>query len=598
MKKNYLVKNLFAVAMLLSLTMGLVSCQGFFDAVFGSEDKPVSQPTTQPEQPKATVVIVTDEGAKVEASNAEEVSKALGNLVDDIKAKGVGDGKEYIVELSGVSIESTASENTIVVPKIENSNISLVFTDAVTSTSTSLVVKASETASTESTTAVNQLTITVPNAESLDLKIDMPETTVTLKTSGTSTVFKSVIAKTATSTLIIENGVTVEELEIQGGNVVVKNGGAVNMLVCPTSEYMIGITDKGVTYKVTPDMALFIPYATEENGDPYSFQNLKVIKGTADYASLYHTGQRPESYSIKTLIIGDGAAVNNKNYTWEEIETIKGEGNARYIFGYWLNLETDDPIYAGSVNFGQVKSMTGVAVSALWDEMEDKFGLQISALPASTTDCSFKAYGIYAQRLKGANAISVKNCKFERYDNQGFFSVYSSSLSDGETSFKTTFDNCEFADNTKFNFTQKLEDYAEVTIYYWTKIVDGAIFPGGSSTSLDDVPEANKEVGETSDKYDTSKNPVEGYPMSMGYWKDTHQRAVLPVDVDKFDFTIAFNNCKYGTSAMTASTPVEASFNPTEVQGLNFYVEIDGTKYTSGTEWDEASGKTYWKLTK
>jgi hypothetical protein len=81
----------------------------------------------------------------------------------------------------------------------------------------------------------------------------------------------------------------------------------------------------------------------------------------------------------------------------------------------------------------------------------------------------------------------------------------------------------------------------------------------------------------------------------MGYWKETQQGGVLPIE--KFDYTVVFNNCKYGGSALTSTTPVEAYFT-TEVQGLNYFVEIDGTKYTPSTKWDEATGKSYWNLTK
>ena len=150
MRKNYFVKNLLAASMLLVVSMGMVSCQGLLDAIVGSQDNPSSQPSQPSTQPTETVVTPTAQGAKVEAWSPEAVSKALATLVDDIKAKGVGEGKEYKVEVSGVSSESTASENTIVVPKVENSNINLVFTEAVATSSAPLVVKASETTSTES----------------------------------------------------------------------------------------------------------------------------------------------------------------------------------------------------------------------------------------------------------------------------------------------------------------------------------------------------------------------------------------------------------------------------------------------------------------
>ena len=181
-------------------------------------------------------------------------------------------------------------------------------------------------------------------------------------------------------------------------------------------------------------------------------------------------------------------------------------------------------------------------------------------------------------------------------DGQLLMIVNSMTPNDGITSFKVTFDNCEFVENTLFDFHQDV-DISEVTVYVWSQIIDGAVYPGGSSTSLDDVPEYNKNVGETKDRYDDSKNPDSDHPnLSMGYWKETQQWGVLPIE--KFDYTVVFNNCKYGGSALTSTTPVEAYINPTEVLGLNYFVEIDGTKYTPSTKWDEANGKSYWNLTK
>ena len=604
MRKDFFMKNLLAAMMLLAVSMGMVSCQGLLDAIVGSQDNPSSQPSQPSTQPTETVVTPTAQGAKVEASSPEAVSKALATLVDDIKAKGVGEGKEYKVEVSGVSSESTASENTIVVPKVENSNINLVFTEAVATSSAPLVVKASETTSTESKAAVNELTITVPNAESFDLKVDMPETTVTLKSSGSNSVIKSIVAKTALNTLIIESGVTVEELEVQGGRVIVKSGGKIETYVYPASEGFIRISSDGVIpYRIAgidqsgnEDWDNPVWQIADEQNNPYYIQNLKIIKGQAEYATIEHEIEVNKLF--KKLIIADGAAVNYKNGEDIRIETIEGQGSAKFLYGVsYQNYGTGEMVYTGNCDLEYVKNLSGVEFSPLWADKLDKSELMISGLPASMTDCTFKSTKIHAERQKGANAISAKNCKFESYaDKEAYLIVNSLTPNDGITSFKVTFDNCEFVENTLFDFHQDV-DISEVTVYYWSQIIDGAVYPGGSSTSLDDVPEYNKNVGETKDRYDDSKNPDSDHPnLSMGYWKETQQGGVLPIE--KFDYTVVFNNCKYGGSALTSTTPVEAYINPTEVLGLNYFVEIDGTKYTPSTKWDEANGKSYWNLTK
>ena len=614
------MKNVLAASMLLAVSLGMSSCSGFIDAVIGTSDQPTTQPTTQP---KATVVTVTAEGAKVEASNASEVSKALGNLVDDIKAKGVGEGKEYKVEVSGVSSESTASENTIVVPKVENSNINLVFTEAVATSSAPLVVKASETTSTESKAAVNELTITVPNAESLDLKVDMPETTVTLKSSGSNSVIKSIVAKTALNTLIIESGVTVEELEVQGGRVIVKSGGKIETYVYPASEGFIRISSDGVIpYRIAgidqsgnEDWDNPVWQIADEQNNPYYIQNLKIIKGQAEYATIEHEIEVNKLF--KKLIIADGAAVNYKNGEDIRIETIEGQGSAKFLYGVsYQNYGTGEMVYTGNCDLEYVKNLSGVEFSPLWaDKVEEENYVQIHQIPASAKDCTFKAFGIYnagsgienctfifndmsVQREKYVSSFSLKNCKFEKNSlDTRCISVESPIPSDGESSFKATFDNCEFANGTNFYFDQDCGESKEVTVYVWSQIIDGAVYPGGSSTSLDDVPEYNKKIGETKDRYDDSKNPDQDHPnLSMGYWKETVKQLVLPVD--KFDFNITFNNCKYGGSALTASTTIYGRLDPKDIPGLSYFVEIDGTKYTANSVRDEASQEYIMKLTK
>jgi len=622
MRKNYFVKNLLAASMLLVVSMGMVSCQGLLDAIVGSQDNPSSQPSQPSTQPTETVVTPTAQGAKVEASSPEAVSKALATLVDDIKAKGVGEGKEYKVEVSGVSSESTASENTIVVPKVENSNINLVFTEAVATSSAPLVVKASETTSTESKAAVNELTITVPNAESLDLKVDMPETTVTLKSSGSNSVIKSIVAKTALNTLIIESGVTVEELEVQGGRVIVKSGGKIETYVYPASEGFIRISSDGVIpYRIAgidqsgnEDWDNPVWQIADEQNNPYYIQNLKIIKGQAEYATIEHEIEVNKLF--KKLIIADGAAVNYKNGEDIRIETIEGQGSAKFLYGVsYQNYGTGEMVYTGNCDLEYVKNLSGVEFSPLWaDKVANENIIQINSIPSNTKDCSFKAsligwigsgiencvFSINDMSLdRDANtAYLFKNCKFEKNSSSYDISIYEESvIPSGVTSFDTTFDNCEFAENTRFYHKLYGSGEKEVQVYVWSVLIDGAVYPGGSSTSLDDVPEYNKNVGETKDRYDDSKNPDQDHPnLSMGYWKETRKQMVLPED--KFDFNITFNNCKYGGSALTASTTIYGRFNPEGEPGLSYFVEIDGTKYTANSVDDEASQKEIMKLTK
>jgi len=63
---------------------------------------------------------------------------------------------------------------------------------------------------------------------------------------------------------------------------------------------------------------------------------------------------------------------------------------------------------------------------------------------------------------------------------------------------------------------------------------------------------------------------------------------VLPVD--NFDFILTFSGCNYGGKALSASTDFIEDFSPSDVPGLHFKAEIDGTAYQMIREYDETLG--------
>ena len=104
MRKNYFMKNVLVAVMLLAGTSTMISCSGLIDAIVGDVDSPSS--TTPAAQPETTVgkVELNSTGATVTAGSAAEASSLLATLVDDIKTKGVGNGKEYKIEMAGDGI--------------------------------------------------------------------------------------------------------------------------------------------------------------------------------------------------------------------------------------------------------------------------------------------------------------------------------------------------------------------------------------------------------------------------------------------------------------------------------------------------------------
>ena len=72
---------------------------------------------------------------------------------------------------------------------------------------------------------------------------------------------------------------------------------------------------------------------------------------------------------------------------------------------------------------------------------------------------------------------------------------------------------------------------------------------------------------------------------------------MLVLPVDKYDFTASFINCIHGGNAFTTSCLVDSEFKPYGINGLKFYVEINGTKYTPSYKWVETAQKNNIVLT-
>ena len=244
MRKNNLIHLAVSAAIALAASFSLSSCED----ILGEWDR--STPDLFPNIGKNEVTITkTATGASVTVNAPSDITNLLASVTSDIAAKG---SSEYVFDVTNGGVKSTGSDNTITVPKVSGSNINLVFEKGINTEST-LVIKASETASSTPTTAVNKLTITMPDGTtSLNLVIDMPETSVTVKTASGSAVYEGIVANTATNTLIIESGVTVKNLQVKGGRVVVKDGGTIETYVHASDGRIIYLKKEGVMPKYLP----------------------------------------------------------------------------------------------------------------------------------------------------------------------------------------------------------------------------------------------------------------------------------------------------------------------------------------------------------
>ena len=341
--------------------MGMSSCTGLVDAVLGTSDNPTTQPTTQP---TASSAVVTADQTTITISSLEDMANAVSaeqneQFLNAIKAKAAA-GEEYTINIKSEQPLSTNSFEGLVIPRVEGSNI-------------------------------NELTITLPKgSDNVYLSVNMPETTVKLEGNVT---YQFVEAITAINTLVVESGVTIKELQapiiFNRNSVVVKNGGVIETFVYRTDIYFMGITEKGLTYAVTPGLEFFFPIAKDENGDPYFINCLKVVKGDAEYCGLYHTFSRPHNDGelfpdLKKLIIGDGAVVRNMNYPSIPYDDIIGEGNATFLYGYNMNEISSRDEDVKYVDLADVNSVSNVTFKPKYDS-----GAAIYNIPSNNVNCTF-----------------------------------------------------------------------------------------------------------------------------------------------------------------------------------------------------------------
>lgn len=163
---------------------------------------------------------------KIDADTQNDITKAISDAIP------TGEQTTPISTELAISstIDATAGGSgisSIPVPVAKNSNVVLSLASIpTTSEDAPLVLKdaATDIETVEPAAAVNTVTVAIPKVQSdgtaPNFTITMPKTTVELDATGTEgTTYGKIIAKTATSTLVIKKGVTVKNLVVKGGNV-------------------------------------------------------------------------------------------------------------------------------------------------------------------------------------------------------------------------------------------------------------------------------------------------------------------------------------------------------------------------------------------
>ena len=254
------------------------------------------------DMPKITFTTV-DGSISADASSPDE----LNNLLNPKTESGVEAPTN--IALTGAA---TKSIQTIEIPETYTASsssgsspkpLALVFNEVPTASSGAIEIKDKNTTATPAA-SVSSIEIAIPEvtqssgggqitAPSLD--IALPKNTVTLSANGATATYNEVSATTATSTLVVNKGVTVKKLTINGGNVEIL--GTVNELIIAnsnTTTTSVKVTGEGVCKS----------YVNSSTGATVKYENL--WDGTSKVAPI----ENGKIYSAAELAYFQSANAN------------------------------------------------------------------------------------------------------------------------------------------------------------------------------------------------------------------------------------------------------------------------------------------------
>jgi hypothetical protein len=441
------------------------------------------------------------------------MSRIKTEITDAAKA-----GKAFKISVDA-DINSTSSDNEISIPTPPDADIELSFTNPI-KTEVPLTLKTKGAGDDATALASNnKVEINIPSGSSdIDLDLIFPTSTVTLK-GGT---IDELTAITATNTLIIESGVTIEWLKMKDGRALVKDGGKINGYIRETDWSWIDVSKDGVnpTWKYGPD----VYYLDNKEEIPYCTQKVKVVKGDAPFSNVVvHNGQSKDDVEI--YIVDCGIRFNQWTVEDEKgvrypakIKFIKGEGDATIYTQNYYSEDENGKVY-GSLTLEAVKELSNVTVDLStflydqWNDDDQKYELKEKELeadvdlPVLSNDCTFKTIKIrFYNRISG-NSVTASNCKFIKAGADPAIWTDLVNFANDKSSFNFIFDGCEFKDKMLLSdyFDQYEPWYDEkgnqiTEAYYWLPLNDkGEIINSDfvkASPDLADVPDANKANGE------------------------------------------------------------------------------------------------------
>lgn len=511
MRKNYFTRSLMAATMLLSVSSVMVSC-----------DEMLDNPSPQVQEAIETIATIT-------GTDPSAVTNALKDIVsDETVAAAAAKGEPIKVTVAGSGVSTGAADQTITIPQKNGAAIEINFASAPTGTeSNALVLEASEGAGGYPGDANNNLVVSMPASEGLAITIELPNTTVTLKTDGSgNVVYKDVIAKTALSTIIIDKGVTIKEHELVGGNIVVKDGGAIETIALTVRDNM-GFVSLGSWWSKIGFMetGLMEYYITNEDGTPYIPKNLRIKKGGGDYISV-ETRCRADEY-VDRVTVDEGITM----------------------------------AYGGGEMMGQYKNIEGKGNNRL----HTRAGID----PNDPNAEYFADFGTNTELVKNFTIANEIHDVEELY--QGVANLVINFV-DSETSSKTfTFDNCSF-ENGNTQFVLAAKKYKAV-IHYMARWLE--------------IDPERPEWEQVYDYTDLQKLLEKGVPNKKvgdreagGYWTD-EKLDEESLEGQDLTFTLNFKNCTIGGEAITKDKVKFPTWGLRAPGSIKFKVIIDGTTYNA-----------------
>lgn len=436
MMKKTIFGKLVAIAMIFA-GFSLTSCDEKDNAIING------QVWVKPE------IQLVDGGAIITGSSTADINRMLGRVRQDI-IQAAQNGKTFTIDIQTSVLNCTTGDNTLNIATVTGGDVVLNLPSNIVAEAPLIIQKQGVADDATAGPSDNKVEINFPaTASNLDLGINMPNSTVTLK-GGT---FNYVAATTAWNTLVIEKDVTVNWLKMLGGRAEVKEGGKVLGYMRDGSENEEGNNDAYIgadgVEPIGTTNGWDVFYMDKEKGEiPYCVQNLMIVKGKAAKAIVV-IGNAGAEDALESITIDDGAAAgisfnygyyDKKKQEWvnnvepKGVKLIKGLGNRTakiYPNDYWprrvwnQEKEVNEECPAADLDLRYVDEISNVTVDDTvipdcyhWDNDQQKYisegDVEIEAgyisLSPKSTDCDFIARESINGSVINNEMSKVTNC--------------------------------------------------------------------------------------------------------------------------------------------------------------------------------------------